>query len=185
MTDEIIDLDEKEIMDDLDEEENEIVTPEEEDEEIEEVEEKGKKNKNVKKTYEEEERNWEQVPLTKRLLEEIVAVSEVYGLNKEQTDKLADRVKEKYDSCLVEPGEAVGIIAAQSLGEPGTQLTLRTKHFAGSAEVSVGSGIQRMEEIVDGRSKAKYPTMTIYLDDEIKTDKAKAEKFAKVLLMLE
>ncbi|MDD4250763.1 MAG: DNA-directed RNA polymerase subunit A'' [Candidatus ainarchaeum sp.] len=182
MTDEIIDLDEKEIMDDLDEEENEIVTPEEEDEEIEEVEEKGKKNKNVKKTYEEEERNWEQVPLTKRLLEEIVAVSEVYGLNKEQTDKLADRVKEKYDSCLVEPGEAVGIIAAQSLGEPGTQLTLRTKHFAGSAEVSVGSGIQRMEEIVDGRSKAKYPTMTIYLDDEIKTDKAKAEKFAKSLI---
>jgi DNA-directed RNA polymerase subunit A" len=145
-------------------------------------EEQAKKKKKDTRLYEDEERSWEQVPLTKKLLEEVVALSEVYGLNKEQTDKLADRVKEKYDNCLVEPGEAVGIVAAQSLGEPATQLTLRTKHFAGSAEVSVGSGIQRMEEIVDGRSKAKYPTMTIYLADEIKKDKDKADKFAKGLI---
>ncbi|MDD3084016.1 MAG: DNA-directed RNA polymerase subunit A'' [Candidatus ainarchaeum sp.] len=177
MTDEIIDL-EEEILD----EETSNQEDEETDEVIEEIEETKDKKKNDKKVYEEEERSWEQVPLTKKLLEEIVAVSEVFELNKEQTDKLADKIKEKYDNCLVEPGEAVGIIAAQSLGEPGTQLTLRTKHFAGSAEVSVGSGIQRMEEIVDGRSKAKYPTMTIYLNDEIKKDKSKAEKFAKSLI---
>ena len=135
-----------------------------------------------KRVYEDEERSWEQVALPKKLLEEIVAVSEVYSLNKEQTDKLADRVKDVYDSRIVEPGEAVGIIAAQSLGEPGTQLTLRTKHFAGSAEVSVGSGIQRMEEIVDGRSKAKYPTMTIFLNNELKKDRDAAEKFSKALI---
>jgi DNA-directed RNA polymerase subunit A" len=174
MTDELIDLEEEIIEEDAEE----IIEDDEEEQE-----EKTKKNKKEdKRIYEEEERSWEQVPLTKKLLEEIVAISEVFGLNKEQADKLADRIKEKYDLCLVEPGEAVGIIAAQSLGEPGTQLTLRTKHFAGSAEVSVGSGIQRMEEIVDGRSKAKYPTMTIYLENTIKKDKEKAEKFAKSLI---
>ncbi len=134
------------------------------------------------KVYEEKERSWEQVILPKRILEEIVAIAEVHKLNKEQTDKLADAILIKYNQIIVEPGEAVGIVAAQSLGEPGTQLTLRTKHFAGAAEVSVGSGIQRVEEIVDGRSKAKYPTMTIYLTNDLKKDKDKAEKFAKSLI---
>jgi DNA-directed RNA polymerase subunit A" len=134
------------------------------------------------KIYEEKERNWEQVALPKRIVEEIVALSEVLNLSKDQAGKLADAVKTKYDTLIAEPGEAVGIIAAQSLGEPGTQLTLRTKHFAGAAEVSVGSGIQRVEEIVDGRSKAKYPTMTIYLANDLKKDKEKVEKFAKTLI---
>jgi len=134
------------------------------------------------KVYEEKERSWEQVVLPKKLIDEIVAVSEVYKLDKEKAGKLADAVTEKYLELIVEPGEAVGIVAAQSLGEPGTQLNLRTKHFAGAAEVSVGSGIQRMEEIVDGRSKAKYPTMTICLIDSMKKDKEKAEKFAKSLI---
>ena len=160
------------------------ITAETEDEEIEEEEtdKKSTKKKKDKRIYDDDERDWEQVDLPKKLLEEIVAVSEIYKLSAEDAGKLADRVKAKYDLAIVEPGEAVGIIAAQSLGEPGTQLTLRTKHFAGAAEVSVGSGIQRMEEIVDGRSKAKYPTMTIYLDSEKKHDKNKAEIFAKSLI---
>jgi DNA-directed RNA polymerase subunit A" len=134
------------------------------------------------KIYEEKERNWEQVALPKKIVEEIVALAEVLNLSKDQAGKLADTVKTKYDTLITEPGEAVGIIAAQSLGEPGTQLTLRTKHFAGAAEVSVGSGIQRVEEIVDGRSKAKYPTMTICLSDSIKKDRDAVEKFAKTLI---
>ena len=82
------------------------------------------------KVYEEKERSWEQVAMPKKLVEEIVAIAEVYKLSKANADKLADAVKAKYDSLIVEPGEAVGIVAVQSLGEPGTQLTLRTKHFA-------------------------------------------------------
>ncbi|MFA5931004.1 MAG: DNA-directed RNA polymerase subunit A'' [archaeon] len=134
------------------------------------------------KVYEEKERNWEQVVLPKKIVEEIVALAEVLNLSKDQAGKLAEAVLVKYNSIIVEPGEAVGIVAAQSLGEPGTQLTLRTKHFAGAAEVSVGSGIQRVEEIVDGRSKAKYPTMTIYVIDSMKKDKDKVDKFAKSLI---
>lgn len=98
--------------------------------------------------------------------------------------ELIEKTKKILEKRTVEPGEAVGIIAAQSIGEPGTQLTLRTKHYAGAAEVSVGSGIQRVEEIVDGRSKAKYPSMTIYLDKELSTDYAKASSFAKKLIDL-
>ncbi len=141
-----------------------------------------KNDKKDKRVFEEKERDWEQVDLPKKLVDEIVALSEIYKLSDADAGKLGEIVKARYDELIVEPGEAVGIIAAQSLGEPGTQLTLRTKHFAGAAEVSVGSGIQRMEEIVDGRSKAKYPTMTIYINDNIKKDKDKAEKFAKSLI---
>jgi len=110
------------------------ITAETEDEEIEEEEtdKKSTKKKKDKRIYDDDERDWEQVDLPKKLLEEIVAVSEIYKLSAEDAGKLADRVKAKYDLAIVEPGEAVGIIAAQSLGEPGTQLTLRTKHFAGA-----------------------------------------------------
>jgi len=178
MMDEVIEAapekDDEEATETLEEtEEIEVDEVEEEDEEA---------AKGGKRKFEEKERSWEQVALPKKMLEEIVALAEVYGLSKDKTDKLADAVKTKYDAAIVEPGEAVGIVAAQSLGEPGTQLTLRTKHFAGAAEVSVGSGIQRVEEIVDGRSKAKYPTMTIYLTPEIKKDREKTDKFAKSLI---
>jgi DNA-directed RNA polymerase subunit A" len=103
-------------------------------------------------------------------------------LNTAEKQKLISISEKTYLKNLVEPGEAVGIIAAQSIGEPGTQLTLRTKHYAGAAEVSVGSGIQRVEEIVDGRSHSKYPTMTIYLLEEFRKTKEDAEKYANSLV---
>lgn len=171
--------DEEEIVDETDEIEQETS----ELEELEKIEAELKKQKKKdKRVYETEQRSWEKVPLPKKILDEIVALSEVYNLSKDETSKFADFILNKYAELVVEPGEAVGIVAAQSLGEPGTQLTLRTKHFAGSAEVSVGSGIQRMEEIVDARIKAKYPTMTIHLNDELKNNKDKAEKFSKSLI---
>lgn len=123
--------------------------------------------------------DWESFTLPKSIIDEIEIIAEQKKLNKE---KFTKQIEEKYEQVKAEPGEAVGIIAAQSLGEPGTQLTLRTKHYAGAAEVSVGSGIQRVEEIVDGRSKAKYPTMTIYLIEELAKDEKKVEKFAKSLI---
>ncbi len=160
----------------------------EEEVEEKEVKEKPAKEKKPKKVEEVKEREavpiegWELVGLPKKVLDDIVLLAEREKLSKSKTDELIDAVKARFEKILVEPGEAVGIVAAQSLGEPGTQLTLRTKHYAGAAEVSVGSGIQRVEEIVDGRSKAKYPTMTIYLDESIKKDRNEIEKFAKSLI---
>lgn len=103
-------------------------------------------------------------------------------LSRKEIEELTAKIEKIYSGIIAEPGEAVGIVAAQSLGEPGTQLTLRTKHYAGAAEVSVGSGIQRMEEIVDGRSSSKYPTMTIHLIDSLKRDLQKVDVFAKSLI---
>lgn len=122
--------------------------------------------------------------LPQTILEKINKYAESKKLSADKKKKLLEIVKKKYNDGLVVPGDAVGLIAAQSIGEPGTQLTLRTKHYAGSLEVSVGQGIQRVIEIVDGRSSAKYPSMTIYLDkDYFKGKKEKdVENFCNSLV---
>src|SRR3989338_2643987 len=120
--------------------------------------------------------------LHRKLIDDSLEKSTNEKLSEKETRAFLEEVEKEYNRAVVEPGEAVGIIAAQSLGEPGTQLTLRTKHYAGAIEVSVGSGIQRVEEIVDGRSKAKYPVMTIYLSEELRKDKENADAFAKSLV---
>ncbi|AJF60328.1 MAG: DNA-directed RNA polymerase subunit A'' [Candidatus Diapherotrites archaeon] len=115
--------------------------------------------------------------------EHVETLVKEHSLSKKEEEELLKKLRSTYALLKVESGEAVGIVTAQSLGEPGTQLTLRTKHYAGAAEVSVGSGIQRVEEIVDGRSKARYPTMTIYIEDEnLKKDFDKCDAFAKSLI---
>jgi DNA-directed RNA polymerase subunit A" len=78
--------------------------------------------------------------------------------------KVLEKVREEYDNAGVEPGEAVGLIAAESIGEPGTQMTLNTFHFAGVAEMNITVGLPRIIEILDGRKNIKTPMMEIYLN---------------------
>jgi len=87
-----------------------------------------------------------------------------------------------YNKAQVEPGQAVGIITAQSIGEPGTQMTLRTFHFAGIKERNVTLGLPRLIELVDARKKPVTPTMDIYLDEEIKKSREKAIEVARNIL---
>lgn len=87
-----------------------------------------------------------------------------------------------YNKAKVEPGQAVGIITAQSIGEPGTQMTLRTFHFAGIKERNVTLGLPRLIELVDARKKPVTPTMDIYLDEESKNSREKAIDVAKHVL---
>ena len=75
---------------------------------------------------------------------------------------------------MVEPGEAVGVVTAQSIGEPGTQMTLRTFHYAGVKERNVTLGLPRLIELVDARKKPITPTMDIYLDEEHRISREKA-----------
>ncbi|MEK6819025.1 MAG: hypothetical protein AABY10_03770, partial [Nanoarchaeota archaeon] len=85
----------------------------------------------------------------------------------------------------VEPGEAVGIITAQSFGESSTQMVLRTFHFAGVSEMQVTTGLPRLIEIFDARKKPSSPKMEIYLEKEYDNEKdAKtfAEKIKEVSL---
>ncbi|MFQ5870619.1 MAG: DNA-directed RNA polymerase subunit A' [Candidatus Geothermarchaeales archaeon] len=83
-----------------------------------------------------------------------------------------------YKTSKVDPGSAIGVIAAQSLGEPGTQMTLRTFHYAGVKERDVTLGLPRIIEIVDARKKPSTPFMTIYLRKKYRKDQEAAESLA-------
>ena len=87
------------------------------------------------------------------------------GVSKPKLDKILEAVKEEYFSSLIDAGESVGIIAAESLGEPGTQMTLNTKHFGGVAEMNVTMGLPRITEIVDVRQNISTPLMEIHLKE--------------------
>lgn len=71
--------------------------------------------------------------------------------------------KEKYMRANIEPGTAVGALAAQSIGEPGTQMTLKTFHFAGVASMNITQGVPRIKEIINASSKISTPIITATL----------------------
>ncbi|MBI4438687.1 DNA-directed RNA polymerase subunit A'' [Candidatus Woesearchaeota archaeon] len=77
--------------------------------------------------------------------------------------EIMERVEAEYRQMLAEPGESVGLVSAESIGEPGTQMTLNTFHFAGVAEMNITTGLPRIIEILDGRRKITTPMMAIYL----------------------
>lgn len=111
--------------------------------------------------------------LRRRLTEE--------DLTNRAIDDIIVSVLRNYDYSLVEPGEAVGILAAQSIGEPGTQMTLRTFHYAGVAELNVTLGLPRLIEIVDARKSPSTPVMDIYLDSKHSKSEKKAREVAQKL----
>ena len=98
-------------------------------------------------------------------------------LTDDELRKLIIKLKQAYDRAHVEAGEAVGTVAAQSVGEPGTQMTMRTFHYAGVTELNVTLGLPRLIEIVDARKEIATPTMDIYFDEERRGD----EEFVRTL----
>jgi len=85
------------------------------------------------------------------------------GVSSAKLTKIMEAVYLEYIESKVDPGESVGLIAAESVGEPGTQMTLNTFHFAGVAEMNVTMGLPRIVEILDARKTIKTPMMEIYL----------------------
>jgi DNA-directed RNA polymerase subunit A" len=94
----------------------------------------------------------------------------------DQFEGILNRVISEYQNTRIEACEAVGIIAAQSIGEPGTQMTMRTFHYAGVAEINVTLGLPRLIEIMDARKEPSTPTMTIYLEPEYAGDRDRARE---------
>jgi DNA-directed RNA polymerase subunit A" len=92
--------------------------------------------------------------------------------------EIISRSLEDYKQNLIDPSEACGIVGAQSIGEPGTQMTMRTFHYAGVAEINVTLGLPRLIEIVDARSVPSTPMMNIYLLDKYKSDPTLAKNVA-------
>ncbi|MEM3586033.1 MAG: DNA-directed RNA polymerase subunit A'' [Candidatus Jordarchaeaceae archaeon] len=103
------------------------------------------------------------------------------ALTPEKIKRIIEEVKKAYYQVLVEPEEAVGTVAAQSLGEPGTQMTLKTFHYAGVAELNVTLGLPRLIEIVDARRNPATPMMIIHLDEDHRYDLAKAREVARLI----
>lgn len=106
-------------------------------------------------------------------------------LSKDGVEKVVKKVLDLIDRALAEPGEAVGVVTAQSIGEPGTQMTLRTFHFAGVKERNVTLGLPRLIELVDARKKPVTPTMDIYLDEAHRVSREKALEIARDILFTE
>ncbi len=119
--------------------------------------------------------------LTERMKEQIEAFAKEKKLSKKEKEALLKAAEEYYKTHLVDPWEAIGVVTAQSLGEPATQATLRTFHMAGAAEVSVASGMDRILEIVDGLKKIETPVMYVYLNPPYNKDEEKAQKLARSL----
>ena len=96
-----------------------------------------------------------------------------YKLNKIAFDYLIETIKMEYNNCKVDVSEMVGPIAAQSIGEPATQMTLNTFHFAGvSSKSNVTRGVPRLKELLHISKNQKSPSTTIYLDNDSKYDKS-------------
>jgi len=114
-----------------------------------------------------------------QLKEKLYMANDKYNLSKNEVTSIIEDCIKTYEKSLVDPGEAVGTIAAQSLGEPGTQMTLNTFHYAGVADINVTLGLPRIIEIVDARKDPNTPVMRIYLDEEIRESREKAEDIVK------
>ncbi|MHA1828671.1 MAG: DNA-directed RNA polymerase subunit A'' [Candidatus Heimdallarchaeaceae archaeon] len=92
--------------------------------------------------------------------------------------EIIKRAIAEYNKNQIDPSEACGIVGAQSIGEPGTQMTMRTFHYAGVAEINVTLGLPRLIEIVDARSIPSTPMMNIYLRDEYRVNSNLAKEVA-------
>jgi len=118
------------------------------------------------------------VKLPQALTDAILEGIEGVEVTTEQLEEIINQVSADYEHARVEPCEAVGVVAAQSIGEPGTQMTMRTFHYAGVAEINVTLGLPRLIEIVDARKIPSTPTMTVRLIPDYAHDRDLAREVA-------
>ncbi|KAJ2376498.1 DNA-directed RNA polymerase II core subunit rpo21, partial [Coemansia sp. RSA 2607] len=99
---------------------------------------------------------------TKKVIEE-------YRLNQEAFDWLLAEIEARFKRAQINPGEMVGVLAAQSIGEPATQMTLNTFHLAGVSS-GVTRGVPRLKEVINIATNIKTPTLRIYLTDDVSSN---------------
>ncbi|MCK5253015.1 MAG: hypothetical protein KAQ96_08690, partial [Thermoplasmata archaeon] len=121
--------------------------------------------------------------LPRSLISELAHKSDSLKMKKTDLKKVIKKAAELFTHNLIDPTESAGIIAAQSIGEPGTQMTMRTFHYAGVAEINVTLGLPRLIEIVDARREPSTPMMEIHVSDEIKNDRDAVEDLASEIEM--
>ena len=102
-------------------------------------------------------------------------VLERYHLNREAFEWVMGEVETKFNQSVAHPGEMCGTLAAQSIGEPATQMTLNTFHYAGVSSKNVTLGVPRLKEIINVATNIKTPSLSVYLE----SDAAKSSERAK------
>jgi len=116
--------------------------------------------------------------LPEKLIDEVAEKTK--GMAAAKVKKVLEGVYKEYTDAKIDPGECVGLVSAESIGEPGTQMTLNTFHFAGVSEMNVTVGLPRIIEILDGRKEIQTPMMEIYL----KSPYSKGEDIRKLALSI-
>jgi DNA-directed RNA polymerase II subunit RPB1 len=105
-----------------------------------------------------------------------------HKLSAEAFDWVLGEIEAKFKQAMVQPGEMVGALAAQSMGEPCTQMTLNTFHYAGVSAKNVTLGVPRLKEIINVSKRPKTPSLTVYVLGAAAKD---AEKCKEILCRLE
>uniref|UniRef100_R7W504 DNA-directed RNA polymerase subunit n=1 Tax=Aegilops tauschii TaxID=37682 RepID=R7W504_AEGTA len=105
---------------------------------------------------------------SKRILKE-------YKLTRESFEWVIGEIESRFHQSLVAPGEMIGCVAAQSIGEPATQMTLNTFHYAGVSAKNVTLGVPRLREIINVAKKIKTPSLSVFLKPEVSKKKELAK----------
>jgi DNA-directed RNA polymerase subunit A" len=118
----------------------------------------------------------EDTDLPQRLRNEVYSTLEDRDVTAHEADRIAKTVESEYLDSRVDPLDPVGTVSAQSIGEPGTQMTMNTFHYAGVAEIDVTQGLPRLIELVDARKEPDTPMMTVHLDGEYAENRERAHE---------
>lgn len=116
--------------------------------------------------------------LPEKIINNLIDELKKTKVTRKQLDEIVERVLAAYENSRIPACEAAGVVSAQSIGEPGTQMTMRTFHYAGVAEINVTLGLPRLIEIVDARKNPSTPMMTIFLEKDYSHDRDKARELA-------
>ena len=103
-----------------------------------------------------------------------------YSLNKLAFQHVLGAIEMRFARAQANPGEMVGVLAAQSIGEPATQMTLNTFHFAGVSSKNVTLGVPRLKEILNVATNIKTPSMTVYQESHMTGEKEGAKLLRSV-----
>lgn len=122
--------------------------------------------------------------LFKCLVRSVFAVKRVvseYRLNRDAFEWVMGEIESQFSRSLVNPGEMVGVVAAQSIGEPATQMTLNTFHYAGVSSKNVTLGVPRLKEILNVAKNIKTPSMSVFLQRELALDIERAKDIIRFI----
>eukprot|EP00548_Thalassiothrix_antarctica_P002465 CAMPEP_0194143634 /NCGR_PEP_ID=MMETSP0152-20130528/12758_1 /TAXON_ID=1049557 /ORGANISM="Thalassiothrix antarctica, Strain L6-D1" /LENGTH=1743 /DNA_ID=CAMNT_0038843123 /DNA_START=23 /DNA_END=5254 /DNA_ORIENTATION=+ len=93
-----------------------------------------------------------------------------YRLSENALKWVIGEIETRFNIAMVNPGEMAGVLAAQSIGEPATQMTLNTFHYAGVSAKNVTLGVPRLKEIINVAKTPKTPSLTVYLQEDVSSD---------------